>query len=394
MRNETMKYRYVGLLSVGHLVTDINQGAVPALLPFLISEHHLSYAAAAGIVLASNAASTVVQPLFGHAADRFSKPWILPVGLILAGLGLSLTGLVTSYPLIILASMVSGIGIATYHPEAARLVNFASGQQKGTAMSLFGVGGTLGFAIGPPLTTAALLYWGLKGTLTFLVPVSLMAIVITIQIPTLSALEKTANSHKTGSTVETLPDEWAPFALLTITGIGRSILFYGLITFIPLYWINYLNQSKAAGGAALTIMATAGVVGNLLGGKLADRFGNIKIMLVGFSMLIPLLPALIWVRNPHVAMLFLVPIGLALTATYSPMIVTGQAYLPNHIGLSSGVTLGVAVAIGGIAAPLLGKIADHHGIRWALAGVAFLPVLTTGLTLTLPNPKNLLSRTV
>ena len=77
-----MKRRFVGLLSLGHLVTDINQGAVPALLPFLIAEQHLSYAAAAGIVFALNFASTLVQPLFGHAADRLSKPWLLPLGIL------------------------------------------------------------------------------------------------------------------------------------------------------------------------------------------------------------------------------------------------------------------------------------------------------------------------
>jgi FSR family fosmidomycin resistance protein-like MFS transporter len=324
-----VKHRYVGLLSIGHLVTDINQGALPALLPFLISEHHLSYAAAAGIVFAVNIASTVVQPVFGYAADKFSKPWLLPVGLLLAGLGLAMTGIVPSYRLIILAAVVSGVGIAAYHPKGARLVTFAAGQQQATAMSLFGVGGTLGFALGPLFITAALLNWGLKGTLIMIVPVSVMA----------------------------------------------------LITFIPLYWIAVLDQSRLAGGAALTVLATAGVVGNVLGGKLADRFGHLKVMLGGFCLLIPLLPALIWVRNPQIAVVLLLPIGLSLYATYSPIIVMGHRYLPNHIGFSSGVTLGVAVAMGGVAAPLLGKVADAYGLWSALAVIALLPVLPAGLTL-------------
>ena len=89
-----------------------------------------------------------------------------------------------------------------------------------------------------------------------------------------------------------------------------------------------------------------------------------------------------------VATVLLVPIGLALSASYSPMVVMGQRYLPNHVGLSSGVTLGVAVAVGGMAAPFLGKIADYHGIWSALAAIAFLPVLAAGVTLTLPHPKS------
>jgi FSR family fosmidomycin resistance protein-like MFS transporter len=92
-----MKYRHVGLLSVGHLATDINQGALPAMLPFFIAAYDLSYAAAAGIVFAANMTSSIVQPLFGHAADRFSKPWLLPIGLVLAGMGLALTGIFQGY---------------------------------------------------------------------------------------------------------------------------------------------------------------------------------------------------------------------------------------------------------------------------------------------------------
>jgi MFS transporter, FSR family, fosmidomycin resistance protein len=387
IRGKEMKYRFVGLLSLGHLMTDINQGAIPALLPFLIAEHHFSYTAVAGIVFATNFASTLVQPVFGHAADRFSKPWFLPLGILMAGLGVSLIGLFASYKLIIMAAVLSGIGVAAYHPEAARLVNFASGEEKGTAMSYFGVGGTLGFAIGPIFATTALIYFGLKGTLALLIPVSFIALVMLTQIPKLSRLEKTMNSRQTGQTPAALPDQWAPFTRLTFNVIGRSVIFFGLNTFIPLYWITVLNQSKVSGGAALTVMSAAGVVGNILGGKLADRFGHIKIMFIGFSLLIPLVPALIWVNNPHIAMLLLVPIGMALFGVYSPLIVMGQKYLPNHIGLSSGITLGVAVAIGGVVAPLLGKVADIYGVWMALAGVAFLPVLFAGLTLTLPEHK-------
>ena len=160
-----MKYKHVGILSAGHITSDINQGALPALLPFFIAAYDLSYAAAAALVFAVNMSSSVVQPLFGLAADRFSKPWLLPGGLMLAGSGLALTGLFHDYPTILLLGIVSGIGIAAFHPEAARLVNFAAGNNKATAMSLFGVGGTIGFTLGPLVVTAALLKWGMPGTL-------------------------------------------------------------------------------------------------------------------------------------------------------------------------------------------------------------------------------------
>ncbi len=384
-----MKYKYVGFLSVGHFVTDINQGALPALLPFFIATYDLTYAAAAGIVFAANMASTIVQPLFGHAADRFSKPWFLSAGLLLAGLGMALTGVLQSYHMILLVAVFSGIGIAAYHPEAARLANFAAGAKKGIAMSLFGVGGALGFAVGPLLATMAMLRWGIKGTLVLIVPVTVMAVAMMTQFSALEALEKNVTRKKADSENADLTDAWGPFSRLTLTVIGRSILFYGLNTFIPIYWINVLHESKASGAMALTIYAGAGIVGNLLGGGLADRIGQKKVVLIGFFSLTLLLPILVWVEDIRLATALLVPIGMTLYATYSPTVVLGQSYLPNRIGLSSGVTLGIAVAIGGGAAPFIGKIADLYGVWYSLASMACLPVLTVAVALTLPEPERM-----
>ena len=386
-----MKYRDVGLLSVGHLVTDINQGALSAMLPFFIAAHDLSYAAAAGIVFAANITSSIVQPLFGHAADRFSKPWMLSVGLMLAGLGLAFTGIFQSYRWIMLLAVVSGIGIAAYHPVAARLVNFAAGNRKGTAMSYFGVGGTGGFAIGPLFVTMPLLHWGLKGTLVLTVPVTIMSIIMMTQFSRFESLEG-STLQKTSIGLEDATEEWGAFLRLTITVIGRSIIFYALNTFIPIYWINGLHQSKAAGAMALTLFAGFGILGNLMGGSLADRIGQKKVVLIGSVGLTLFLPLLISTDNVSIATLLLIPIGLMQSATYSPTIVLGQTYLPNRIGFSSGVTLGVAFAIGGGAVPIIGGIADSYGIWFALASIAYLPVLSSAIALTLPEAKRIVEK--
>jgi len=381
-----VKYRLVGLLSLGHFATDISQGALPVLLPFFISEHHLSYKAAAGIVFAASIASSVVQPLFGHFADRLSKPWLMPAGLLLAGLSIALTGVLPDYQAIIIAVVFSGMGVAAFHPEGARLVNLVGGDKKATAMGLFAVGGSLGFTVGPLIATTALIHWGLRGTLVLVVPAAILAITLSGQLSRFPASGRDLKEKKAEPEAKKLRDAWGPFGRLTVAGICRSILFYGLNTFLPLFWIDVLYQSKAQAGAALTIFFASGVIGTLFGGRLADRWGHRKIFLVGFIALIPLLPILILVSDVHVATALLVPIGLALFSSYSPMVVMGQSYLPNHIGLSSGVTLGVAVAIGGVASPFLGWIADLHGIRTALMTLLFLPVLAAGVALTLPHP--------
>ena len=386
-----MKYRHIGLLSVGHLVTDINQGALPAMLPFFIAAYDLSYAAAAGIVFAANMTSSIVQPLFGHAADRFSKPWLLSAGLMLAGVGLGLSGVFQSYQWILFLAIASGVGIAAYHPEAARLVNFAASEKKGAAMSLFGVGGTVGFAIGPLIITGALLQWGLKGTLILFIPVTIMAIIMTTQFSAFGSLVASRDTGRSVSSTGGSKENWGAFARLTITIIGRSIIFYGLNTFIPIYWINGLNQSKTAGAMALTIFAGSGIIGNLLGGSLADKIGLKKVILIGMIGLTLLLPILISSKNILIATLLLIPIGLMLYGTYSPSIVLGQQYLPNRVGLSSGVTLGLAVAIGGAAAPVIGKIADIYGIWYAMVSIACLPVLTSAMALSLPDSQEIIA---
>ena len=160
-----MKSRSILTLSAAHAITDINQGAIPVLLPFLISAYGLTYAGAAAIVFATNISSSLVQPLFGHFADRYPNRWLMPAGILFAGLGLALAGAVPTYHLVLAVVAVSGIGIAAFHPEGARLVNDLSGARKATAMSLFAVGGQVGFAIGPLMTTFVVASFGLTGTL-------------------------------------------------------------------------------------------------------------------------------------------------------------------------------------------------------------------------------------
>src|SRR5947209_4946710 len=162
-------------LSAGHLCTDIAQGSVPALLPFLIAHDHLSYAAASALVLAATISSSVIQPLFGHLSDRLSLPWLMPLGPALGGLGIGLAGIVPSYGLVFAAVLLSGVGVAAFHPEGSRVANYVSGARRASGMSLFSVGGNVGFALGPVLLTPALLAFGLHGTLLVLAPTWLMA---------------------------------------------------------------------------------------------------------------------------------------------------------------------------------------------------------------------------
>lgn len=379
-----MNIRMIGMLSAGHMTNDLNQGAIPALLPFLIAQHGISYTAAAGVVFAFTLTATMAQPLFGYLADQTSQKWMLPAALLLTSSGFALIGFTSNYFALIATVIFCGIGSAAFHPEAARYVNFAGGRQKATAMSIFGVGGTLGFALGPLLITASVLHWGPTGSLVMLIPATIAIMMILTQSSNLESLENTEEVAASHNKSDSNSDNWNAFIRLTLTIVGKSILFYGLITFIPLYWVEVLNQSETAGAAALTVFSLSGVAGNLLGGRLADRFGHVKVIILGCASLIPCLPALGWADNVHVATFLLVPTGAFLLMTYGPTVVSGQKYLPNHIGLSSGMTLGVAFSIGGLTAPLLGSVADSYGIWFALASISFIPILITLIASTLP----------
>src|SRR5215218_3828345 len=162
--------RAMATLSAGHLFTDLNQGAVAALLPFLVAERGLTLAAAGALVLAATVSSSVVQPLFGIFSDNRPLPALMPLGVLLAGVGMALVGVAPSYPLILLCVILSGIGVAAFHPEAARFANYVSGSRRARGMSFFSVGGNAGFALGPALATPLVLVFGLPGALFLALP--------------------------------------------------------------------------------------------------------------------------------------------------------------------------------------------------------------------------------
>jgi MFS transporter, FSR family, fosmidomycin resistance protein len=381
---QAMKKGSMGLLVLAHAAADINQGSIPAMLPFFIAEHHMSYAAAASFVFAVNIVSTLAQPLCGHITDRHSRPWLIPVSMLIIGFGVSFMGIAPSYRMGLAALMFAGLGVAIFHPEGARLMNHLAGAKKATAMSLFGIGGQLGFAIGPLLSTALLLWWGLKATTCLVLFPLMVAVPLMISLPRLSAGYERKSVSRSPQVKSEGEDQWAGFTCLSLALLVRSVIFYGLHTFLPLFWINVLHQSKATGGWVLAVLVGSNIMGNFIGGPAAERTGYRAVTVAAFALLCAMLPLLLLTRSAVWAMLLLIPIGLALSAPFGPMVALGQSYLPNRVGLASGITLGLAFSFGGLTTPLLGWIADHHGLRTTILVVALLPIISTVLAATLP----------
>src|SRR6202035_5610808 len=314
------------------------------------------------------------------------SPWLIPVGLSFAGLGVALTGLTHSYGLIFAAIAASGMGISAFHPEAARRVRYLGGSRAATSMSLFTVGGMAGFAIGPLLITPTLIAFGTRGAVLLALPVVIMSAAVTYQLPRLAAVSASRNEGVVRSVADEGPEQWSSFSRLTVVVMLRSIVFFGLNTFVPLYWTGVLQGSKSGGGYALATMLTAVVIGTLIGGRMADRYGRRIVVVVSLAALTPLLFLFLDSHGLTLAALLLVPVGIVLAAATSVVVVMAQEYLPNRVGLAAGVTLGLSMTIGGLMMPLFGSIADHYGLSMAMFLLSLVPAIGWAISLTLHEP--------
>ncbi|WCB92628.1 Fosmidomycin resistance protein [Baekduia alba] len=378
--------RRLGMLAAGHGAVDLCQGAVPALLPFLIAAHGLSLASATALLTAATIGSSIVQPLFGLWADRLSSPLLLPFGLAAAGLGLGAVGFCDSYMMLAAALFVSGLGVAAFHPEAARLAGAASGDERGKGMSYFSVGGNLGFALGPLLTAPAIAVLGLDATPLLAIPGLALAVVTARRLPALAVAEDDA-AHPTAAATSptTEPAQWWPFARLIAAAVSRTGAFFALLAFIPVWVIHHFDGSTGGGDAILTVMLVFGALGTLIGGRCADRFGRRSVLVTAMAPLALLLLAL-----PHVGLVpfvvLVAAIGFTVDGPFSTTVVLGQEYLPGRHGLASGVTLGLAIGLGGLVAAGLGALADATSLGTTMAVLPVMALVALASAVSLPEP--------
>jgi FSR family fosmidomycin resistance protein-like MFS transporter len=246
-------------------------------------------------------------------------------------------------------------------------------------MSIFAAGGSAGFFLAPVLATPALVSLGLGATALFIPPAVLIGLF-------LLRYHQRALARAAPRSIATGPDRWAPFLVMTGVEIVRSVVFFGVNTFIELYWIHHLGASRGLAGAALACFLVGGVAGTLLGGRIADRIGLVRALQVGTVAMVPALIALRLCPNAGIALVVAAAAGLATNISFSVMIKLGQDYLPSRPGTATGVTLGLAVSIGGLFAPVLGAIAEARGIAAVFTVLCFAPGLALILGAFLPDP--------
>jgi FSR family fosmidomycin resistance protein-like MFS transporter len=371
----------IAALSAGHLATDFANGVLPALLPFLVSRFDLSYTQAGGLVFASAAASSLVQPLFGHWSDRRGAVWLLPTGVLLAGVGMALAAVSGSYWVCVLFVVVSGLGTAAYHPEGTKFASFVSGRRKASGMSLFSIGGNLGVALGAVSAAPVMLLLGRWGGLALALPSVVVAVLLLRSLPYLQSF---APERRRGPT-RAGEDRPGAFALLLGVVTARTVGWFGLLTFVPL-WAVELGRSESYGSNLLSLMLFAGGAGTLAVGPLADRIGRRPVLLASLVSVPPLTLVFIALGGT-LGVVALALVGVCVVGTFGLIQVMTQEYMPTRLGLASGISIGFAIGLGGVAAAALGAVADAVDLETALYVSAVVPALAIPLALFLPSPR-------
>jgi len=373
------------LLSLGHCMTDIYQGALPAALPFLKDKLSLSYTTVGIILIASNLSSSIIQPLFGLVADKKEKPMLLPLGCLCAGLGFSLVAFSSQYVFVILLVLISGLGVAAFHPEGFRTASYFTGEKKATGMSIFSVGGNLGFAFGPFFVFFITTHFGFAFLPAMIIFSLLFVGLITafwknVQLP--DRVKTVAQKNRTKISVKS-----AYVALSLVIGvvIMRSWTQFGLIAYVPFYYKDYLKGDPMYAGMLVSVFLIAAVFGTLVGAQLADRWGHKLFLIVSMALTAVVFPFIFFAEGISLFLVFGI-LGFVLISSFAVTMAMSQRLLPDNVGMASGLTAGFAIGTGGVGVTVLGVIADAYGVPAALKFITIIPILGFVLSLFIKYP--------
>ncbi|KAF1048711.1 MFS transporter [Xylophilus sp.] len=368
--------RIVGAAAFAHLLNDLIQAMLPSVYPMLKDQFSLSFGQIGMIALTYQVTASLLQPWIGLYTDKHPKPYLLPSGMVMTALGIVLLATAGSYPMLLVASAVVGIGSATFHPEASRVARMASGGRFGTAQSTFQVGGNTGSAIGPLLTAAIVIPHGQRAIAWFVV-VALVAIGVLSRLTgwTLAhgqaQLKGLARSQGEGLSGRRIVQA---IVVICILMFAKFVYIASFTNYFTFYLIQRFGLAVQESQMFLFLFLASVALGTFAGGPVGDRIGRKAVIWISFLGVAPFALLLPHANLFWTAVLASV-VGLVMSSAFAALVVYAQEAAPGRVGMVSGLMFGLMFGIGGIGAAGLGHLADVHGIVWVYGVTSFLPLL-------------------
>ncbi|MBI5846602.1 MAG: MFS transporter [Nitrospirae bacterium] len=378
MKRQLSDRSILATFTAGHVVDDIYMNALPPFLPVLIAGSGLSYASAGLLVTFFTLTSSVSQPFLGYAIDRYRARWVGALGLIWAGVFVGLMGMAKSYEMLLALATLAGLGPAMFHPQALSAISGISTGARGRVMSVFIIGGNIGFAISPVLIGALTSSLGQAGMFYIAVPGILMGALIW----------RLSSDLVRGSIREMHPfsfNDLRPAVVLIMVAVLRSWVYFSVLSYLPSYFVQ-AGSSVLRSNSLLSLMLLAGVAGQFAGGTLSDRFGRKQVTLASLLLAAPLLYAFLHTTGP-VALVFLFCFGFSVMGSFSVTMVMMHEIMHRHIGMASGIMIGFALGIGGMGVMITGLMADSFGLFSAMNALVMVLIAAAVMTKFVPHGK-------
>jgi FSR family fosmidomycin resistance protein-like MFS transporter len=388
---EKTMFRVLAAVSFCHVLNDMMQSLLPSIYPILKSSFHLNFTQIGFITLTFQITASLLQPVIGHYTDRKPMPYSLPIGMVFTLVGLLLLAVAPTFPLLLLAAALIGMGSAVFHPESSRVARMASGGKHGFAQSFFQVGGNTGSAIGPLLAVFIILPHGQIGSAWFSLA-ALLGILVLIRVSRwykarLAHLQSKPAKHAEESAG--LPRRQVITAIAVLIALIFSKYFYlaGLTSYYTFYLIAKFHVSVQSSQLHLFAFLAAVAAGTLIGGPVGDRVGRKSVIWCSILGVLPFTLVLPYANLFWTGVLSII-IGFVIASAFSAILVYAQDLVPGRVGMISGLFFGFAFGMGGIGAAVLGKLADMTSIIFVYKVCAYLPAigLLTGL---LPNSQKI-----
>lgn len=367
-------WKRTALLFIGHLLNDGFASFLAPLLPLLIQRLDLSFAMAGLLGTTRILMNSLMQPGLGHLVDRLQRPWLVIIGPILTVTAMSFIGRADNYLLLLIIMVISGLGTALFHPAAAALVAVGNHERRGLMMAFFSSGGSFGGALAPIVIVAYTQIFDLGNSPWLLIPG--LALIAAFALPLRRVLPDPVRRSHERFRLGHLPRR---FFLLWSVIVMRAASATAFASFLAVL-VTQRGGSTFAGGAAISVFLLAGAVGSFFAGNLSDRWGR-KAVLLG-SMLLATPLYLLFLHGPTGMLLPAIAVAGLFALSATPVgVVAAQECLPGRTGLVSGLVMGLAWGMGGLALTPIGWLADKFGLINVMSFVAVLPLVGAGFML-------------